>query len=104
MEIRYIKCAARLLDRDYVNKKGLDLSKEVLWVYLSQVAAKLKAVHVVLKSSIRTLALPRRLRFYWGLRVTQDAYFSLSTHTKQPLLVTFCYTTAGIGANFRTHA
>ena len=26
------------------------------------------------------------------------------THTKLLLLVTFCYTTAGIGANFRTHA
>ena len=25
------------------------------------------------------------------------------THTKQLLLVTFCYTTAGIGANFWTH-
>ena len=30
--------------------------------------------------------------------------FSLMTHTKQLLLVTFCYTTAGIGANFWTHA
>ena len=26
------------------------------------------------------------------------------THTKQLLLVTFCYTTAGIGASFQTHA
>ena len=40
---------------------------------------------------------------HWGLRVTQDAYFSLMTHTKQLLLVTFCYTAAGIGASFRTH-
>ena len=39
-----------------------------------------------------------------GLRVTQDAYFSLMTHTKQPLLVTVCDTTAGNGASFRTHA
>ena len=40
----------------------------------------------------------------WGLRVTQNVYFSLMTHTKQLLLVTFCYTTAGIRASFRTHA
>ena len=26
------------------------------------------------------------------------------THTKQLLLVTFCYTAVGIEANFRTHA
>ena len=38
-----------------------------------------------------------------GLRVTQNAYFSLLTHTKKLLLVTFCYTPAGIGASFRTH-
>ena len=31
-----------------------------------------------------------------GLRVTQNAYFSLLTHTKQLLLVTFCDMTAGI--------
>ena len=29
-EIKYIKSATRLLDRDCVNKVGLDLSKEVL--------------------------------------------------------------------------
>ena len=39
----------------------------------------------------------------WGLRVTQNAYFSLITHTKQLLSVIFCDTTAGIGATFRTH-
>ena len=59
---------------------------------------------MVLKSSICTLALPQRQRSDWGLRVTQNAYSSLMTHTKQLLLVTFCYTTAGIGASFRTHA
>ena len=31
-EIKYIKSAARLLDRVWVNKGGFDLSKEVLWV------------------------------------------------------------------------
>ena len=32
-----------------------------------------------------------------GLREAKNAYFSLSTQTKQLLLVTFCDTTAGIG-------
>ena len=32
-----------------------------------------------------------------GLRLTQNVQFSLLTHTKQLLLVTFCYTTAGNG-------
>ena len=45
---------------------------------------------------------PRRQRSDWGLRVTQDAYFSLLSHAKQLLLVTFSDTTAGIGASFRT--
>ena len=57
----------------------------------------------VLKSSIRTSASPRQQRFNWGVRVTQDAYFSLLTHTKQLLLVTFCDKTAGSGVRFRTH-
>ena len=48
--------------------------------------------------------MPRRKRSDWGLRVTQDAYFSLLSHTKQLLLVTFSDTTAGIGASFRTDA
>ena len=36
------------------------------------------------------------------MRVTQNAYFSLITHTKQLLLVTVSDTSAGIGASFRT--
>ena len=55
------------------------------------------ALHVILKSSICTSASPQQERSYWGLRVTQNAYFSLMTQTKQLLLVTFCYTIAGIG-------
>ena len=39
-----------------------------------------------------------------SLRVTKNAYFSLITHTKQLLLVTFSNTTAEIGASFRTDA
>ena len=30
--MKYLKSAGRLLNRDCVNKGGLDLSKEVLWV------------------------------------------------------------------------
>ena len=48
--------------------------------------------------------MPWRQQSDWGLRVTQNAYFSLITHTKQLLLVTFSDTTAEIGASFRTDA
>ena len=41
MEIKYIKSAARLLDRNCVNKRGLDLSKEVLWVFVGQRAEEI---------------------------------------------------------------
>ena len=37
------------------------------------------------------------------LRVIQNAYFSLLTHTKQLLLVTFCDLPAETGVSFRTH-
>ena len=43
-EIKYIKSAARLLNINFVNIKGLDLSKEVLWVSVDQRAAVLRAV------------------------------------------------------------
>ena len=46
MEIKCIKTAARLLDKDCVNKGGLNLSKEVLWVSVDQRAAVLQAVKV----------------------------------------------------------
>ena len=46
MDIKDIKSAARPLDRDYVNRKGLDLSKKVLWVSLFQRAAELPAIKV----------------------------------------------------------
>ena len=38
-----------------------------------------------------------------GLRVTHNAYFSLLTHTKKLLLVTFCDLTAKTGVSFWTH-
>ena len=44
--MKYVKSAARLLDRNCVNKGGLDLSKEVLWVSVGQRAAELRAVKV----------------------------------------------------------
>ena len=46
MEIEYIKSAARVLNRNCVNKQGLDLSKNVLWVSVGQGAADLRAVKV----------------------------------------------------------
>ena len=58
--------------------------------------------HVVLKPSIRTSASPRQQQSDWGLRVTQNEYFSLIAHTKQLLFLTFCETTAGIWVIFRT--
>ena len=45
-EIKYIKSDARLLDRVWVNKRGLDLSKEVLWVFVGQRTAELPAIKV----------------------------------------------------------
>ena len=46
MEIKDMESAARLLDIDFVNKGGLDLSKEILWVSVDQRAAVLRAVKV----------------------------------------------------------
>ena len=45
-EIKCIKSPATLLNIDCVNKGGLDLSKEVLWVSVGQRAAVLQAVKV----------------------------------------------------------
>jgi len=47
MEIKYIKSAATVLNRNCVNKRGLDLSKNVLWVSVGEGAADLQAVKVV---------------------------------------------------------
>ena len=56
---------------------------------------------MVLKSSVRTLALPQQQQSHWGLRVTRDVYFSLLTHNKQLLFVTFFDTLEGIEVSFR---
>ena len=42
--MKYVKSTANLLDRYWVNKRGSDLSKEVLWVSLGQSAAELRAI------------------------------------------------------------
>ena len=56
------------------------------------------------KSSFQILRLKEYLSLYArieylgkSLRVTKNAYFSLSTHIKQLLLRTFCDKNAGIG-------
>ena len=41
MEIKYIKSAVRLLNRNCVNEGGLDLSKEVLWVSVQGVKKRM---------------------------------------------------------------
>ena len=46
MEIKCIKSASRLLDKDSINKRGLDFSKEVLLVSVGQRVAELQAVKV----------------------------------------------------------
>ena len=46
MEIEYIKSAARVLNRNCVNKRGLNLSKDVLWVSVGQRAEELPTVKV----------------------------------------------------------
>ena len=46
MEMKYIKSANRVLNRDCVYKRGLDLSKNVLWVSVDQGATDLQAVKV----------------------------------------------------------
>ena len=46
MEIKYIKSTPRVLNRDCLNKRGLDISKNILWVSVGQRAADLRAVKV----------------------------------------------------------
>ena len=44
MEMKCIKSVARVLNKDCVNRRGLDLSKNVLWVSVGQGVADLQAV------------------------------------------------------------
>ena len=59
MDIKYIKSAARVLNRKFVNKGGLDLSKNVLWVSVGQGAADLRAVKVGGQKKILPIGLVR---------------------------------------------
>ena len=65
-EMKYVKSAARLLDRNCVNKKGLDLSKEVLWVSVGQRAAELQAFKVGGKKKILPICPARVIRVRTG--------------------------------------
>ena len=56
-EIKYVKSAVRLLNRNCVNNVGLDLSKEVLWVSFSQRVAELWAVKAGVKKKILLIGL-----------------------------------------------
>ena len=46
MEMKHLKSTARLLDRTNFNRRGLDLSNEILWISVVQRAAELPAVKV----------------------------------------------------------
>ena len=59
--IKFIKSAARVLDRICVKRRGLDLSKEVLWVSVGQRAAELPAVKIGDKKKILSIS-PVRTR------------------------------------------
>ena len=66
MEIKYIYSCAKLLYRNSVNKRGLDLFKEVLWVFLGQREAELRAVKVGDKKKFCQLARRGLSRFKPG--------------------------------------
>ena len=104
MEIKCIKSAARLLNIDCVNKGGLDLSKEVLWVSVDQRAAVLRAVKVGGQKKILPIA-PVRTRiaragligriFFWPPTLTAcktaalwptEAHSTSLERSKPPLL------------------
>ncbi len=59
MEIKYLKSAATLLDRDYANRGGLDLFIEELWVAVGQRTVELPAVEVGGQRKILLLGLFR---------------------------------------------
>ena len=62
MEVKYVKSTARLLNRHCFNKRGLDLSKEVLWVSVCQRAVELQAVKVEGQNKILLIS-PVQIRF-----------------------------------------
>ena len=66
MEMKYIKSPATLLERVCVNKGGLDLSKEILWVSVGQRAAVLQAVKVGGQKKILPISPARAIRVRTG--------------------------------------
>ena len=81
MEIKYIKSAARILNRNCVNKGGLDLSKNVLWVSVGQRAADLRAVKVGGQQKILPSS-PVRIRFVCARADRQN--FLMSSNFDSP--------------------
>ena len=61
MEIKYIKSAARVLNRSCINKEGLVFSKNILCVSVGQEAADLQAVKVGGQKNSDILSLRLRL-------------------------------------------
>ena len=66
MEMKYSKSAARVLNRNCVNKVGLDLSKEVLWASVGQRAAVLQAVKVGGQKKILPISPAQAIRVRTG--------------------------------------
>ena len=64
--MKYIKSAFRLLDRNCVNKGGLYLSKEVLWVSVGQRAAELQAIKVGGQKKILPISPAQAIRVRTG--------------------------------------
>ena len=81
MGMKYIKSATSLLDRDWVNKRGLDLSKEVLWVSVGEKAAELRAIKVGGQKKFCRSALRR----WSGFEPGRSAEFFFYLQLWQPL-------------------
>ena len=65
-KMKYVRSAARLLNRNCVNKRGLDLSREVLWVSIGQWATDLQAVKVGGQKKILPISPARAIRVRTG--------------------------------------
>ena len=55
--MKYVKSVARLLDRDCVNKRGLDLSIEVLWVSVGQSLADILTYFISVQGDLISIVL-----------------------------------------------
>ena len=83
MEIEYVKSATILWDRNWINKGGLDLSIEVLWVSVGQRAAEIPAVKVGGRRKILPIS-PRTGRA--GSKRADRQIFSLTSSFDSPYL------------------